>query len=247
MYRYFTLLSFILCSLGIFAQKSVIHQNLYWLRYYNQLCFSNKMVWHNEFENRRFLNSNQQHHFILHSRLHYKFLPNLDAGIGLCYSRQSPQIENSSTNFVIPEIRPEQEINLMNTFSKQFSIQHRFRLDERFIHKNNGKDLIPGYDFNFRFRYRFQAVITTKNKTAKFPTNFKIANEIMLNSGKNIIYNQFDQNRISISLEKRIINSVSAELGFIHWYQQRTSGIDYFSRNILRLTILHKLSFSKNL
>ncbi len=227
----------------IFCQKNIVHQNLYWLRYYNQLSFSKKIVWHNEFENRRFFSENRQHHFILHSRLHYKILPNLDIAAGLCYSRQSPQLENATTHLVIPEIRPEQEINLLNTISNKVSLQHRFRADERFIHKNNGTELLPGHDFNWRFRYRLMANFSINKKQTKWPTNLKIANELMVNSGKNVVFNQFDQNRISASLEKGLFKNVSGELGFIHWYQQRPSGKDFFARNIVRVTLLHKIKW----
>lgn len=227
----------------LYAQKNITHQNLYWLRYYNQLSFNPKFIWHNEFENRRFFTDNRQHHFILHSRLHYKILPTMDVAAGICYSRQSPQLETATNDLVVPEFRLEQETNLSNPITKNFSISHRIRADERFIHKNNGSELVPGHDFNFRFRYRFLANINLNKEKNKLPTNLKIGNEIMVNAGKTIVFNYFDQNRILLSFEKGIHKNFSAELGFIHWYQQRPSGKDFFSRNIFRLTLQHKLQF----
>ncbi len=237
------LLFFILLFVGLetSAQKVITRQNLYWIRYYNQFSINKKLVWHNEFEERRFLLNNRHYHFIMHTRLHFKVLPNLDVGGGFTYSLQSPQFEQSMSNLIVPEIRPVQEMNISNPISKRFTLQHRFRLDERFIHKNDGKELLNGYDFNFRVRYRLQANFLVSNEKAKNPTSIKLANELMINAGKNIIYNQFDQYRFSLGIEKAFNKSVSAELGGIHWYQQRASGKDFFARNILRITLLHKI------
>ena len=224
------------------AQKSVTNQNLYWVRYYNQLSLNNKLTWHNELEDRRFFENNRQHHFIMHSRLHHKISPNIDVAFGLTYSLQSPQDPNSLTDLVVPEIRPVQEINVSNPISKRLTIQQRFRIDERFIHKNDGKDLIDGYDFNFRFRYRIQATYKLNKENSTLQTTLKVADELMINAGSNIIYNQFDQNRVYLGMEKGVSKHLSLELGYLHWYQQRASGYQFFDRDIIRLTIYHKIS-----
>ena len=235
------LLFFLFLNIEGMAQKSVTHQNLYWIRYYNQLVINKKITWHNEIEDRRFLDNNRQHHLIMHSRLHYKFFPNADVALGISYSLQSPQDEHAIANLVIPEIRPTQEFNYNNLLTKRFSLQQRFRIDERFIHKNDGKVLLDGYDYNFRFRYRLQANYILNNSESSKSLILKVSNEVVLNAGKNIIYNQFDQNRVALSFEKVLNRDFSAELGYIYWYQQRPSEKDFFSRNIIRLTLYHKI------
>ncbi len=237
------LLLFSLLCLGVRAQKEVSHQSLYWLRYYNQLSINKKWALHNEIENRRFLENNRQHHFIAHTRLYYKILRNTDVALGLTYSRQSPQDANATSTLVVPEIRPNQEINLNNILAKRLTLQHRIRIDERFIRKNNGIQLLDGYDFNFRFRYRLQANYRLSSDSANNKTTFKVANEIMLNAGKNIVYNQFDQNRIYIGCEQEVNKKISLELGYLHWYQQRAKQNQFFDRDIIRLTVLHKLKW----
>lgn len=197
------LLPLLLFTELLFAQtKSVTHQNLYWLRYYNQLTISKKLVWHNEFENRRFFENNRQHHFIAHTRLHYKVLPKTELAAGLTYSLQSPQDPNASSSLVVPEIRGVQELSWSQGLTKRFTLQHRFRIDERFIRRNNGTMLFEGSDFNFRFRYRLQGnLLLTKPENPK-PLTLKISDELMINAGKNIVYNQFDQNRLALGFEK---------------------------------------------
>lgn len=223
------------------AQKTVTNQSLYWLRYYNQLTINEKWTWHNEIDDRRFFEKSRQHHLIMHSRLHYKFFQNVDAAFGLTYSLQSPQDPNSINSLVVPELRPFQEVNFSNVVSKKFTLQQRFRIDERFIHKNNGKDLLDGYDCNFRFRYRLQANFKISKDKANDTTVLKVADELMINAGSNIIYNVFDQNRIYIVVEQGINKNISFELGYLYWFQQRVTGNQFFSRNIIRWTLYHKI------
>lgn len=232
----------ILGSMGLCAQKQIDHQSLYWIRYYNQLSLDARLNWSNEIEDRRFLHNNRQHHLILHSRLHYKLNKNTDLGLGFTYSLQSPQDPESLSTLIVPEKRIVQEINLINPLSKRFNLSHRWRIDERFIHKNNGKALIPGDDFNFRFRYKLQCTYQLNKINSSQPTTIKIADEIMINAGKAIVYNTFDQNRISCSIEQRFTQALSAELGYIHWYQQRSSGYQFYSRDIIRFTLYHKIN-----
>jgi hypothetical protein len=232
---------FLSLSWGLTAQKTVTNQSLYWLRYYNQLTLNSKLVWHNEIEDRRFLENNRQHHLIMHSRLHYKFFPNADAALGFTYSLQSPQDQHATIDLVVPEKRIVQEVNLSNPLTKRLIIQQRLRIDERFIHKNNGKELLDGYDFNFRFRYRLQAAYRINKLEATNATIIKLSDELMVNAGKNIVYNHFDQNRIYVGIEQGINKTISAELGYLHWYQQRASGNQFFDRDIIRFTLNHKI------
>lgn len=222
------------------AQKTITYQSLYWMRYYNQLSIDKKLTWHNEIDNRRFFENSRQHHLIMHTRLHVAVLPNIDVAFGLTYSRQSPQEPHPAYNLVVPEIRPVQEMNLTNLFGKRLTLQQRVRVDERFIRKNSGNELLDGYDFNFRFRYRLQLSYKISKENAKNQTTVKISGELMINAGKNIIYNHFDQNRVYIAIDQAINKVFSVELGYLHWYQQKVTGSQFFRRDILRLTILHK-------
>lgn len=235
-----TLLLFFLSYLT-YSQSNTTYQNLYWIRYYNQLTLNPKLTWHNEIDMRRFMENSRLHHVIAHSHLHYKILPILDAVFGLTFSQQNPQFADATSNLSVPEFRLFQEVTSSLAFSKRVLLNHRFRLDERFIRKNNGIILLEGNDFNFRFRFRPQLNIILSKLESKTPTNLKISDEIMVNFGGEILYNHFDQNRVYVAIEKGLSKSFSLEMGYMHWYQQRASGKDFFDRNILRLTVLHKI------
>lgn len=245
-FRCFIILLLIVFRLkSVAQQKEVIHQALYWTRYYNQLSINPQWAWHNEIDNRRFFNNNKQHHLIIHSHIHYKIHPNFDAALGLTYSRQSPQFPDAASKLVVPEIRPFQEFNFTSVISKRLSLIQRLRIDERFIHRNNGKTLLDGYDFNFRVRLRLQANWVVSKTISTHQTTLKIANELMVNAGRLIALNPFDQNRIYFGIEQKMSKKAAVELGYLHWYQQRSSGYQFFSRDIIRLTLYHRLTLKQ--
>lgn len=237
----FTIFFFLFLSSLTYSQSNTTYQNLYWIRYYNQLTLNPKLIWHNEVDMRRFMENNRLHHLIGHSHLHYKILPILDVAFGITFSQQSPQFADATSNLSVPEFRTFQEVTSTINFSKRVFLNHRFRLDERFIRKNNGTNLLEGSDFNFRFRFRPQLNIILSKLESKTPTNLKISDELMVNFGGEILFNHFDQNRVYVAIEKGLSKNFSLEMGYLHWYQQRASGKDFFDRNILRLTVLHKI------
>lgn len=223
------------------CQKNITNQNLYWTRFFNQWAINERFTLHSEFENRRFWTPNTQHHFITHNHLHYRVSKNFDAALGYTYSIQSPQIPDGRSNLVVPEHRPFQEFNYTNPINTKLVFGQRLRIDERFFRKNNGKELLDGYDFNFRFRYRLQISYILNNKSKQTKDIIKFSDELMINAGKRIVNNIFDQNRISVAWEHNINKNWSAEVSYINWFQQRSSGVDFFNRDITRLTIFHKM------
>jgi hypothetical protein len=106
--------------------------------------------------------------------------------------------------------------------------------------------LAEGYDFNFRFRYRLQLSFILGRTDAKNKTTVKLSEELMVNAGKSIILNLFDQNRLFLCVEQGIGKGISAEIGYLHWFQQRPSGIDFFERDIIRFTFYHKINLANN-
>lgn len=221
------------------------HQNLYWARYYNQITINEKWSWHNEIDKRVFFENNRHHHLIMHTHWHYKIAPIAELGFGVTYSRQSPHDPDAISTLVVPEIRPFQEINLTQKLNNKLSLSQRFRIDERFIHKNNSKVLLDGYDFNFRFRYRLQFSLMLGKQTERIKI-LKLSDELMLSAGKHILYNRFDQNRIYTGFELGINKHFSAELGYLYWFQQRSTGYQFFERNVARLTIYHRINIQKS-
>lgn len=225
----------------VFSQTNVTRQNLFWMRAMVQSNLNKKLFLINEIDNRRFYEGNTQHHTIQHNHLHFRINPNVDIAIGQTFSWQNPQFPDAAVKLTVPEIRPFQEMNAVQRINKKIVFSTRVRIDERFIRKNDGSQLLEGYNFNMRYRLRLQyQYFLWKKQNA----NLKISNELMVNSGKNV--NFFDQNRIYIAYEHSFTNKFSAELGYLRWYQQRAQFDTYFQRDIVRLTLFKKINFTKN-
>ena len=59
------------------------------------------------------------------------------------------------------------------------------------------------------------------------------------------MYNTFDQNRIYFGVQYGLNENLAVELGYLKSFQQRPNGTDYFDRDIIRLSIFHKINFIK--
>jgi hypothetical protein len=75
----------------------------------------------------------------------------------------------------------------------------------------------------------------------KHPLKLKISNEILLNAGSKVVRNTFDQNRFYTGVNYAITKNISVECGYLNWFQQRPTGDQFYNRNILRLSLFHKI------
>lgn len=241
-YTVFGVLFNALSSFAIYAQKNITHQQSIWYTYQNTILVNEKINLTSEIIERRFMNPNAQHQFAIRERVHYAFNPNVDLVIGFAYFLHSPNNPASKSKLVIPELRPFTEFNLKQNF-KKYNLTHRIRAEQRYFRNTLDDNLIPGFTSNWRFRYQFgieTTLFTLKNNQT---IGIKFGDEIFINAGKNIVYNTFDQNRLYFTLTYSPNKSLTFGIGYINWFQQRNTGIDYYERDIIRLSIIQKIQF----
>jgi Protein of unknown function (DUF2490) len=230
-----------LSSFGLTAQteKKIQHQSLFWSRYYNQLNLNDEWSIHTELDNRVFTKPIEQNLFVFRIQGRYKINENVEAGAGFVYFSVSTQEPDLYLGFKIPEYRGQQDIVLKQPFGK-FNLIHRFQVEERFITASNKEGLLDKTNFNWRFRYRIQGDYTFWKRQNQFLKAI-VSDEIMFNGGKEIVKNTFDQNRVYGALQYGISKAFAVELGYLNSFQQRASGVDYYDRDIIRLSIYHKI------
>ena len=234
-------LFFILTSTIVTAQteKNIDHQSLLWTRYYNQLELNTKWSIHSEFDNRVFVNPMVQNLFVVRVQGRHKISEQVELGAGFAYFSVATQNPEVDLGFNVPEYRGQQDITLKQNLNK-IDINHRFQIEERFFQNFDTQGLTTGTTFFWRFRYRIQGDYTFWKQEKQF-LKAVISDEIMINAGSNVVKNTFDQNRIYGGLQFGINAYLAVELGYLKSFQQRITGVDYFNRNILRLSIYHKL------
>ncbi|MFD2244615.1 DUF2490 domain-containing protein [Pontibacter ruber] len=217
--------------------KQVTYQRIGWVRYSNRLQLSERVAFVAEVDNRVFLSEFREQTFSLRSAVRYTFHPQIDATLGFTYAQQYPQ--NPESDLVVPELRPQQDITLKQEIGK-VKLNHQYRLEERFIRKTIEDELASGYRFNFRFRYRLQGEVPLWHGETQ-EVKLVVSDEVMLNAGKSIEYNTFDQNRLYGGVQWEVSPALALELGYMKWHQQRPSGSNYFNRDVARLSVSHKL------
>lgn len=243
--KIYCILLLILSSYILNAQteKNVDQQSLLWTRYSNQLTINKKWSIHNEFDNRIFTNPVKQNLFVY--RIQGRFILNeqLEVGLGFAYFLVSTQDPYVDYNFKLPEYRGQQDITWKQNFGK-LTVNQRFQIEERFFQNANNDELLSGTTFFWRFRYRLQGDYLLWGKDNNY-IKVILFDELMINGGEKVVKNTFDQNRIYVAILYGINKNIALELGYLNSFQQRSSGIDYFNRDIIRLSFYHKINLSK--
>ena len=220
-------------------KKSIDNQSLLWTRYYNQLELNAKWSIHSEFDNRIFLSPLVQNLFVLRVQGRYKVLEQIELGAGFTYFSVATQDPDIDSKFNKPEYRIQQDATLKQNLGK-INLNQRFQVEERFFQNFDNEGLTSGSTFFWRFRYRIQGDYNFWQKKKQFLKAI-ISDEIMINAGEKVVNNTFDQNRIYAGLLYGINSTLALELGYMNSFQQRSTEVDYFNRNIIRLSIYHKL------
>lgn len=221
------------------TEKIIDHQSIFWSRYYNQLTVNEKWSLHSEFDNRLFLKPLTQNLFVIRIQGRYKINKNFETGVGAAYFSVSTQDPDILPNFKTPEYRGQQDIIWKHDLGK-IVLSHRLQIEERFIHNANKQELLDGTTFSWRFRYRFQGDYFFYKKDNHYLKAI-LSDEILFNSGKSTHKNTFDQNRIYAALQYGVHKNIAFELGYLNSFQRRANGVDFFNRDIIRLSIFHKL------
>lgn len=125
-----------------------------------------------------------------------------------------------------------------NSNINTISVLHRFRNEQRW-QQIMVNDAWTGQDkFTDRIRYLISFNIPIFKK--KSWPSLAISDEIMIQFGKDIVYNTFDQNRIFIGIKQSITPKISFDFGYMNVYQEKKSGYQYDNNHTLRLFFYYK-------
>lgn len=224
------------------AQKRVVNQRQVWYAYYVTFQFNERWYWQTEVQERHFTGPAAQHQFAVRSHLHLSLgSSGWEASAGMALFRHHAN-NPAAVKLAVPELRPHLEIGYKQRL-KQLTLDHRYRAEGRFFHNTDpGRtSLEEGYDFsNFRIRYRIQATIPIWKMDDERALKVYASDEVHINAGRRIITNVFDQNRIYAGLSLDALPGLTVDVGYLNWFQQVATG-DFYNRDIIRFTVLHKL------
>ena len=245
-----TIIIILSCVIGIstFGQKTVTNQDLIWYGVFTTVKINEKWYFQNEVQERHFVDPLSQHQLIFRGHIHHLLgKSGWEGSVGMCLFLQNPNDPYAAVKLTVPELRPHLEMAYKQKLTG-LTVDHRYRAEARFFHNTNSArtELEDDYNFeNFRFRYRIQATVPLFKINEKQLFKVKVSDEILINAGSNIVNNLFDQNRLYAGISWDWSPDVTFDVGYLHWFQQRPSGDDYFNRNILRFTLFHKINLEK--
>ncbi|NJB87752.1 hypothetical protein GGR26_003538 [Lewinella marina] len=227
------LLLLVLLTSAASAQKTVDTQQLGWVRYHLRLPLQGPYALRQELEERAYWFPWRQHQLVSRSVVERRLGRDWNAGLGLTVFRQSlPHDPHAVITQTRTEIRPMLELAGLQTLSEKLALHHRYWAELRYFGGGDG-----GLSFaNYRFRYRLEL------RYRPHPDwQLRAFDEIMVNAGRQVVLNTFDQNRYGGSLQYQFTKQVGAELGYLRWFQQRSSGHEFYDRHIVRFTLHHQL------
>ena len=150
-----------------------------------------------------------------------------------------PQPTNQ--NLLRNEWRPWEEIMIADNIGN-LKINHRFRAEQRYnevIIKNN---LTDDYSYTNRFRYKIDLQYPLLRSEKETHSVYIIAaNELMINTGKSIKYNYFDQNRTSVGISYKATRAFTFQVILMRIWQQQSNGYTLENDKVLRFNIYHTI------
>jgi hypothetical protein len=123
------------------------------------------------------------------------------------------------------------------------SVLHRIRTEQRWrdVIINDQKTGDKLFSFRLRYLASFDARIFRNNKLP----SLVLSDEILVQFGKDIVFNTFDQNRLFLGLKLPIKSNLSFDIGYMKILQQKSTGYKYDSSNVFRLFFYYTPDFRK--
>ena len=240
--KYYILSLFILCSIFSNAQtRQVQYGQQSWLDYLNQNRYSKR--WGSWIDLQLKLTDN-----------YFNTTLATETTLGATYYTKKKiriigsltyvdQINKGNNTYHIAEYRPWQMIQL-NTQSRHSKFLQWIRLEERFKQTVSNNAPTANYDLTYRLRYQFLSQIPlTKHPYQKGSLSLVLSDEIYINYGKSIVYNTFDQNRISAGFFYYLNKDNIFQFGYTNVYQHLNAKNKYSNLDVLRVSIFNNINF----
>lgn len=228
------------------AQKTVIEDEQTWLGVFTQYRLTDRWgIWndaHIRLKN-DFVQKPSQ--FIV--RLGPTFYLTDDVRLTATYNYIQHFPDEGHQNISQPEHRLMQQVQWF-TKIKPLRLMQWVRMEERWRHKIKDDDeLAEGYNFNWRARYNLALFVPLgKNGFSPGGFQFLVSDELLINLGKNIVYNYFDQNRFFAGFVYQTSSHAQLQLGYSNVFQQLSAGNRFREQHVIRLFYFHNFDFRKS-
>lgn len=216
------------------AQKLIQDQNQFWLGYMTSTRLSPRYSWWND------THLVPNGFFVLRTGLTRNLQP---ASITAGYAYLLLPLSAEDQSLKRREHRPWAQIQATFPLPNGFSVSNRIRYDARFRQTVSNGELSDGYSFvnRLRFLISVRKTIHVPDQAAWKPF-VSLNEELLVNFGKEVTFNSFDQNRISLMVGASRAN-VQLQIGYMSRFVQ--TGYQLFVNNhTLVMWVTHRIGDS---
>jgi hypothetical protein len=218
-----------------FAQPNALSQRQVWLGYMTSTHLNKKYsLWNDtHFVPKGF--------FILRTGITARINP-VNITIGYAYGRLPVSANSNNLNRI--EHRPWAQVQAFFPVSNQFTFIPRVRHDARFRQDVVNGELVNSYSFLNRIRLMatLRKFITKQETTIGKPF-IGISDELLLNFGKNVTFNRFDQNRLSLIVGTQY-RTIQVQFGYMNRYVKATPN-QFIQNHTLLLWVTHTFNLKR--
>jgi hypothetical protein len=214
--------------------------------YFGNHKFSDRLGWHAEAQWRRHDVIADDQQVLLRTGLDYYTKTNNRFTLGYAFVQTYPYGEFAVAN-AFPEHRTWQQFLTTQSFGGA-RLAHRFRLEQRWL-GSTATSSMQGGRYENRVRYMAKLTVPLTNE-GKVPVFLALYDEVMINFGKEVAYNIFDQNRVYAALGFTLSPAMKLEAGYLYQLVQLRS-LDGALRNriennhTLQIGLFSTISFVK--
>lgn len=217
-----------------------------WTGIYTKYRISEKMFYYGEYHYRRRENLiNEMAQVYLRFGLTYRLKHNTEVTAGIVtpiYFAPQSLIDDplADVDETYMQFRFWQQLKTVQSFDR-LKLYHQFRTEQRWK-----RDYEKGSEYyqDWRFRYKLTAYYPL-NKPKLVPKTLFLSlyEEILIQAGKNITYNYFEDNRLYAGLGYIVNENIQIQAGYMWTFRYNGGPNKFESRHIPRISIYHNLDF----
>ena len=225
------LIATLLISCRTFAQENRFSG---WAALFNSQRFSPKWGVSFDAQFRSASHYDYLQNILLRPSVNYYFDKNKMAALGYSYIATNGRAAGGAKTFR-PESRIWEQLIINTKIGKTSTLQHRFRLEQRYVGNTTNKN---DHYFAQRLRYFARAVVPFKKDSTFSKGPFLgLQNEVFVNvQNKNRVNKHFfDQNRAYVAVGYRLHKRADVEFGYLNQYVKQAE--TYFFNHVLQAAI----------
>lgn len=214
-----------------------------WIGLYTKYRIKPKWYYYGEYHYRRRDNFTRMANVYLRYGITHIPNKNLEFTLGIVtpfYWAKEHQLDDPNVDVVVPQYRLWQQMVSVMSFDK-VKLYHQIRTEQRWARKN-----VIGSSFNLthRFRYKLSTYIPL-NRDHLMPGAlfFSGYEEIFIQSGKTVLFDHFEDNRLFLGLGYILNDQIQIQVGYMWTYRHYGEPHKYESRHIPRISFYHNLDF----